>query len=630
MFAMDYLNVLLFLVTIGAGYSRAQDCSSEPADVVFVLDSSYSIWPPDFDRELQLAGNVIKTFNIGSRPDQTRVGLITFGHEVWPKFYLDSYFDQQSISLAVNRIRYGEGKTTNTGDALSFTRNVMLSERAGGRNNVTKIVIVVSDGLSQKTWFTQEMAKLMQDDGIFIFSISVGFKLDHKELAGIASDPDNLHYFSIDEYSDMNYIKKTIDEKVCHASDDDFGDWDSAETAEFKKAKEEILILDCTDKKADIYFVIDSSYSINQDNFEKEMEFVHSVVDILDIGPNKTRVGVMTFSDKVNFLVKLEYNLGKDDFMSHLNSANYMGGGTDTASALRLLREEGFFGSTSSLRDDAARIAIVLTDGLSLTPDVTAREATLLKKMGVQIFSVGIGSGIDKRELEDIASEPVTKFLLHVDDFGSLSTVRMKLAARSCTVPPSDFYPFSSDQAVCHPMKPTDLLFVFDAQALGSWRSQSISQFISKSMAEFALGSENFRVGREIENCPSGNIPIGSALHSSDLDMVKFPSFTDMLKRINRYRMSDENGGRKNASKMAVLFVDPSQSMNFETFTEARRLKESVDFFFVVAIGHNMQTLHLTSLAGEGQSISVNSYDELHPLADKLMSAMCDFFFTSF
>ena len=177
------------------------------------------------------------------------------------------------------------------------------------------------------------------------------------------------------------------------------------------------------------------------------MDFVRSVVDFLDMGENKTRVGAATFSDSVKFLSKLEYNLGKEDFISHLNNAAFMGGGTDTAVALRRVREEGFFGSSNQVRGDSSRILIIMTDGLSLTPEITDREAKLLKKMGVQIFSIGIGSGIDKQELEDIASDPVDKFFLHVDDFGTLDTVKMKLAARTCTIPPTDGFSFFSDQA---------------------------------------------------------------------------------------------------------------------------------------------------------------------------------------
>lgn len=118
---------------------------------------------------------------------------------------------------ATKTIQYGEGKTTNTGDALSYTRNVMLSERAGARENSTKITVVVSDGRSQKTWFTQNIAQSMQESGLHLFAVSVGFRLNHNELAGIASDPDDQYYFSIDKYSDMSYIKRTIEDQICES-----------------------------------------------------------------------------------------------------------------------------------------------------------------------------------------------------------------------------------------------------------------------------------------------------------------------------------------------------------------------------------------------------------------------------
>ena len=76
---------------ISSRISSILECSIEPADVIFVLDTSYSIWPPDFYREVEFMEKVIDTFDIGPNPDQTRVGALTFGHEVWVKFYLNSY-----------------------------------------------------------------------------------------------------------------------------------------------------------------------------------------------------------------------------------------------------------------------------------------------------------------------------------------------------------------------------------------------------------------------------------------------------------------------------------------------------------------------------------------------------------
>ena len=168
------------------------------------------------------------------------------------------------------------------------------------------------------------------------------------------------------------------------------------------------------------------------------MEFIHDIVDVLDVGPNKTRVGLMTFSDDVEFHVKLEQHVDKETFMTMSNTAKYVGGGTDTGEALRHLREEGFFGDDVDQRPEATKVIIIVTDGLSISPDTTAREAKLLKNAGVQIFSIGIGEGIDKEELIDMASEPADKFLVHVDDFGALDGVKMMLAARACTLPPSE------------------------------------------------------------------------------------------------------------------------------------------------------------------------------------------------
>ena len=177
------------------------------------------------------------------------------------------------------------------------------------------------------------------------------------------------------------------------------------------------------------------------------MEFVHDIIDILDLGPNKTRIGLLTFSDVTEFYLHLNYKMSRDEYQQQLNYVRYLGGGTDTATALRRMREEGFASdlSSNSDRTSVAKIAIVLTDGLSIHPDLTAREAQLAHNMGVQIFAVGIGAGVDKQELQDIASNPDNNFIFHVDHFGALHEIKSKLATRTCTVEPRE--PFLGDQA---------------------------------------------------------------------------------------------------------------------------------------------------------------------------------------
>jgi len=62
----------------------------------------------------------------------------------------------------------------------------------------------------------------------------------------------------------------------------------------------------------------------------------------------------------------------------------------------------------------------------------------LLKKFtsggsGTKVIALGIGSGVDQSELEDIASYPHQKNVILVPDFSNLNTVEEQLRNESCT-----------------------------------------------------------------------------------------------------------------------------------------------------------------------------------------------------
>ena len=55
-----------------------------------------------------------------------------------------------------------------------------------------------------------------------------------------------------------------------------------------------VTVLEC-DGAADIVFAVDVSGSILSHRFEWVKTFLHDVVDQLEIHPNKTRIGLITF-----------------------------------------------------------------------------------------------------------------------------------------------------------------------------------------------------------------------------------------------------------------------------------------------------------------------------------------------
>ena len=87
-------------------------------------------------------------------------------------------------------------------------------------------------------------------------------------------------------------------------------------------------------------------------------------------------------------------------------------------------------------RPDAANILIVLTDGQSVNQDATLQEAAALHNLNFNVLAVGVGNGVDYRELSAIASSPQNVFT--VSNFEALATLEDTLERTACaaTVPP--------------------------------------------------------------------------------------------------------------------------------------------------------------------------------------------------
>ena len=151
--ACTCIKMYLIFQLISVPYCNA------PADIVFILDSSNSIWPPNFTKQLNFVTKLVKKFDIGQAPTQTRIGLLTFGHKVWKKFDLRDKIDESEVIQAVTAINHDRGRTTNTADAIEFAMKNMFTSVAGSRKGVAQIAVVITDGRSQETRRTSKAAR---------------------------------------------------------------------------------------------------------------------------------------------------------------------------------------------------------------------------------------------------------------------------------------------------------------------------------------------------------------------------------------------------------------------------------------------------------------------------------------
>ena len=185
--------------------------------MIFALDTSGSIWEEDFVKQLKFVENVIREFPIGT--DNVRVGLMTFGTNVHHQFHLNKYYDQKSMLKTIESVPY-VGGGTHTGRAIAHARN-MFKRHNGGREDVVKILIVITDGFSHNTTETALQASILKSLGIKIFSVGVGFGVDDFELRAIANRPtDQLEkfMFRVNDFNALDSIKSALATKTCQGN----------------------------------------------------------------------------------------------------------------------------------------------------------------------------------------------------------------------------------------------------------------------------------------------------------------------------------------------------------------------------------------------------------------------------
>jgi len=162
------------------------------------------------------------------------------------------------------------------------------------------------------------------------------------------------------------------------------------------------------------------------------LKFVENLIESFPISPEETRVGVGSFASNYRTDITFDKYSNVSDLTQAIKNVKQLYGNTNTAVALKAVLDDIF----TKARPGAARLAVVMTDGESMHKTRTQHQAQLLKKDGVTVFAIGVGSRVNKMELLDIGSQPSDTFVHTVHDFDALdnikNTIRETLAYQVC------------------------------------------------------------------------------------------------------------------------------------------------------------------------------------------------------
>ena len=154
----------------------------------------------------------------------------------------------------------------------------------------------------------------------------------------------------------------------------------------------------------DVGFILDSSGSLRND-YSKEKDFLNALAATFGVSDTGSRAGVITFSYNSEHSIKLNDYSDLTRFREAVNKIPLMGSTTRIDKALRLTQKE-LFSLSNGARPGIPKLLVLLTDG-SQTKDADAEDPVIIaeeiRRSGIRVLVIGIGKGVDKAELSQIA-----------------------------------------------------------------------------------------------------------------------------------------------------------------------------------------------------------------------------------
>ena len=176
-------------------------------DLGFVLDSSGSL-ANDYHKEKDFLKALAGSFGISA--DGSRAGVVTFSSRAEHSIKMNEHVNINSFNTAVDNIAL-MGFQTRIDIALRLTQKELFAIQNGGRPNVQKILILLTDGSQTPTPGAEDpgdIADEIRNAGITVLVVGIGANTNPAELKDMAGGNDDKVFSakSFDELVSADFI----------------------------------------------------------------------------------------------------------------------------------------------------------------------------------------------------------------------------------------------------------------------------------------------------------------------------------------------------------------------------------------------------------------------------------------
>ncbi|XP_074510388.1 collagen alpha-6(VI) chain-like isoform X2 [Sebastes fasciatus] len=575
-----------------------EDCKgANVADIVFIVDESGSIGTPNFQLVLTFLHSIVSGLDVS--PSKVQVGIVMYNTQATARAYLNTFSDKDSILQYIKILPY-HGGGTNTGAALNFTLDKILTEKKGSRKEkgVQQVVVVITDGKSQDN--VSEAALNLRRANITVYAVGIG-QADKAELMVMASHPPDRHVFTVNNFTELTPLKHSLRKILCENLINQAIKVNTRRT-DVKQA--------CVQKnEADIYFLMDDSGSIDNVGFQEMKDFIIKFLQTFDIGSEHVRVGLVKYADKPTPEFELTTHSDAETLKKAVNDISHDGGGTETGKALEFMGPRFAMAS----RDyKVPKYLIVITDGES-TDEVKA-PAEKLRSQDIIIYAIGVKES-NETQLLEIAGDP--KRNIFVNNFEALKFINDDIITDICS------------EDACRDVQGDIFFLTVSSESISEEDFQKMKKFMKSVISKFPIGQNKVHVGvMQFSTKYKLELPLHSSNSIDDISnaidkMQQMREGTDIGKAITEVSQYFDatRGGRPDLSQRLIVITDRQSRDEVKGPAEALRAKGVV----VYAIGLvEAKTTQLVEISGSKDRVyAEKDFDALKDLESQVALDVC-------
>nr|CAB3263659.1 cartilage matrix protein-like [Phallusia mammillata] len=189
----------------------------------------------------------------------------------------------------------------------------------------------------------------------------------------------------------------------------------------------------CSVLNMDMFFLLDGSHSLGQENFNVIKAWTKDVVSNFDLFTGNTQIGVIEYSkyypsqddlrqSAIRAYVKLGQCRDHTCFNDRVDRMRWFQSSTDTSHALNIT-VKNFMLSSRFNDPSVAKVLVLLTDGASTDSKYLKDTTNYVRSLGITTFAIGVGDA-DVNELKSIATGTNTnERVFYVSNFTDLDSV---------------------------------------------------------------------------------------------------------------------------------------------------------------------------------------------------------------